>query len=106
LIKLSDNHLRIPLQGENVMSNSGFQFRAASHIGPASRLVAVEPSDDTDLPDGIARSLFVGTAGDIELIDASGGQVRLSSGSSQYHPVRVRRILATGTTASGIIALY
>jgi hypothetical protein len=29
-----------------------------------------------------------------------------TSGDTQYHPISVRRVLATGTTASGIVALY
>jgi hypothetical protein len=39
-------------------------------------------------------------------MDQSGGVAAFTSGDTQYHPISVRRVLATGTTASGIVALY
>jgi hypothetical protein len=80
--------------------------RALDPTEPARKLIAVTPNDETDLPSGVARSIFVGTAGVVELADGEGNRVRLVSGPSQYHPVRVRRILATGSTAGNILALY
>lgn len=80
--------------------------RALDPTEPARRLIAVTPDDQNDLPEGVARSLFVGTAGALELTDGEGNRVRLVSGPSQYHPVRARRVLATGSTAGDILALY
>lgn len=80
--------------------------RAAAANGPADAAIAVIPDDAADLPVGVARSLFVGEAGTVTLIDPLGNQVTLTSAASQYHPLRVRRVMAAGTTASGIIALY
>ena len=80
--------------------------RALDPTEPARKLIAVTPDDQNNLPGGAARSLFVGTAGVVELADGEGNRVRLVSGPSQYHPVRVGRVYATGTTAGDILALY
>ena len=88
------------------MANPDFPGRAASPIGPARALVAVTPNDAADLPNGLTRSFFVGEAGLVAVIDAAGNTAVLSSAAHQYHPVQIRRVLATGTTAAGIVALY
>jgi hypothetical protein len=88
------------------MPNDHFTGRAKSLIGPATALSAVVPSDDTDLPDGTTRAIHVGGAGTIAVMDMNGNVATLNSLDSQYHPVRVRRVLATGTTATGIVAMY
>lgn len=88
------------------MSSTIFQSRAASAIGPASRFAAVTPDDLADLPDGPTRGLFVGAAGDITVSDAAGNVATFASGDSQYHPLIVARVLATATSATGIVALY
>ena len=80
--------------------------RAASLTGPATLLREVAPDDARDLPEGATRSLFVGVGGDVSVVDSSGVTTRLASASNQYHPIRVVRVLSTGTTAAGIVALY
>jgi hypothetical protein len=81
-------------------------MRAASALGPAHAMSAVNPSDDADLPRGPTRGLFVGGAGDLVIRDAEGSEVVLVSGAAQYHPISIVRVLASGTTATGIVALY
>lgn len=88
------------------MSAFSSPLRAAPAAGAARMLRDVAPNDAADLPDGVARGLFVGVAGDLRVVDPSGAAVTLISGPSQYHPVEARRILATGTTADAIVALY
>ena len=88
------------------MAKSFFSGRAASFAGPANALEAVTPDDDADLSGGPTRALYVGGAGEIAVIDAAGNTVALRSGETQYHPISVRRVLQTGTTATGIVALY
>lgn len=88
------------------MSKTTFTSRAASSTGPATILKSVVPSDTADLPDGASRSLYVTGAGALSVVDTVGNTVTLVSGAGQYHPVRVARILASGTTATGIVALY
>ena len=74
---------------------------------PATKLRAVTPADGTDLPGGICRALFVGTAGDLVLIASEDEDaVLVPSVPAGILPVSTKRVLATGTTASGIVALY
>ena len=80
--------------------------RTLSQTSPALWIRSVSPNDDQDLPEGIARSLFVGVAGTVSVVDGSGTTVEIVSAASQYHPVHVARVRATGTTAGGILALY
>lgn len=88
------------------MSRREFDSRAQHQAGPIDRLAPVTPSDIDDLPNGLTRGLFVGVPGVLTVFDRHGGMAELVSGAGQYHPVRVKRVLATGTTASGIVALY
>lgn len=78
---------------------------------PAQKAAAVTPSDSADLPGGWCRALFCGSGGTIVLQSADPSPQRtdltftnLSPG--QILPVNVARVKATGTTATGIIALY
>lgn len=66
--------------------------------------VAVTPSDSTDLP-RMARGLAFTGAGVVKVTMESGSVVILPApvGKSDYV---VRRVWATGTTATGIVALY
>lgn len=88
------------------MPKDHFSGRAQSVIGPATTLRAVIPGDDSDLPGGTTRAIHVGTAGTVTVMDTSGNVATLTSLDAQYHPVRVRRVLATGTTATSIVAMY
>ena len=88
------------------MSDRNRSYRAEAQTAPATVLKAVVPSDAADLPNGTSRALFVGGAGALNVIDAEGNAAVLVSLEAQYHPIRVRRIMAAGTTATGIVALY
>ena len=82
--------------------------------GPATRAVAVVPADNTDLP-VVARSLYIGTPGDVVLVMREG----FNGGTAQGAPAPVtfksvpagilhvwcRQVWATGTTAANIVAL-
>ena len=87
------------------MSQRDYSLRASSQNGPARSLRDVVPDDDADLPQGPTRALFVGGAGTLRVMDAEGSVATIVSGMSQYHPVEVVRVLATGTTADSIVAL-
>lgn len=88
------------------MKNPRFSARAQSSVGPAMMLAPVSPADDADLPGGATRAIFVGGAGDLTVLDSNGTAVTIVSAAHQYHPITVRRVLATGTTATAILALY
>jgi hypothetical protein len=88
------------------MSSDFLGGRALSQNGPAIGLVPVVPNDTADLVQGPCRALYSATAGTIAVMDGLGGVATIVSLDAQYHPVRVRRVLATGTTATGLVALY
>lgn len=88
------------------MSYSFTSGRAASQTGPAERFAPVTPDDAADLPGGAARCLFVGGEGAVAVRGADGVEAVFQSAARQYHPIRAIRVLAAGTTATGIIALY
>lgn len=78
---------------------------ARGDVGAGESYVPVTPNDDEDLPNGICRTLLVGTAGAADLVDAGGTTrtgVPLIAG---YNPLAVKRVLET-TVASNIWALY
>jgi hypothetical protein len=73
---------------------------------PAEDAGAVTPSDSTNLT-SIARSLYVGTAGNVTLLTVGQNVVTFSNvQSGTILPVRVIRVNATSTTATNIVALY
>lgn len=88
------------------MSKTAISTRSASSTAPASILRPIVPDDTADLPYGLTRSLHVAGAGALTVVDSQGNTVTLVSGAGQYHPVRVLRVAAAGTTATGIVGLY
>lgn len=75
-------------------------------LGPACNAVAVNPSDTADLAFA-SKALYVGGAGNVALVTVGGDTVTyVGVPAGSYLSVRVRRVLATGTTASSIISEY
>lgn len=92
-------------------SSLGLLIERAVHLGlsdtgPSKKTLPVTPDDSADLPGGEARALFVGKVGAVMCVGPGGERFKLVSGDAQYHPVMVRRVLAAGTTAKDILALY
>ncbi|MCO5092613.1 hypothetical protein [Bosea sp. (in: a-proteobacteria)] len=78
---------------------------AMSAIGPAVMLRAVTPHDSDEL-EYVTNGIVAGVAGTIAVValeDAS--PVALTVIPGQLLPIRARKIMATGTTATGIVAL-
>lgn len=59
----------------------------------------------SDLPDGICRGLWVGTAGTANLIDSAGNTLTDFPLKEGLNPLSVKRV-STGGTADDIWALY
>lgn len=81
--------------------------RSGLSLASSPSLRAVTPSDDADLPDGPCRALEATTAGLVMVIavdDTVPQQLYLIQGVPKA--VRAKRVLATGTDAAGIVALY
>lgn len=71
---------------------------------PAARLASVTPNDAADLAFP-TRAIAVGAEGFVQLITIMGDTGRVFIVPGAPFPIRARRILATGTTASGIVGL-
>lgn len=72
----------------------------------ARGIVLVTPSNDTDLVTA-TRGVSFAVAGDLKVTTVAGETVTIPSGAlaaGGIHPIRVVRIFATGTTATGIVA--
>lgn len=69
---------------------------------PLSSAVEVAPDDANDLLH-VSRAVFVGGGGDLRVIMLEGQTVTFAGLASGWHPIRVRRVLATGTSASAIV---
>lgn len=74
---------------------------------PAKYAAAVATSDVADLPNGPARSLYIGGAGTLRVtMYGSGAVVDFPAVVAGPFPFQVTRVHATGTTATGIIAAW
>jgi hypothetical protein len=82
-----------------------FQNSSPSLAGPASHGFAVSPSDSALLAE-TTRGLYVGSGGTIAALMLSGASVTfVAVPAGSVLPVRLTKIMATGTTASNILAL-
>lgn len=73
---------------------------------PVGHAVAVTPSDSTDTGlFGASTALYVGVGGDVKLTTFHGDTVTFVSLAPGWHPIRVRRVWATGTTATNMIVV-
>lgn len=71
----------------------------------AQNAFAVTPSDSADLP-APARALYVGGSGNVRINDTGNGAVTfVGVAAGSILPVMARRVYATGTTATNIVAL-
>ena len=84
-----------------------FSNSADAVSAPARDAVAVTPSDDVALTD-CPKALYVGTGGSIVMrgIDGSSDQIWANVPSGAILPFRAQYVRATGTTATGLLALY
>lgn len=74
---------------------------------PASDGAAVTPSDAADL--AYTSKLYIGGTGNLRVTlrdQADGDSVTLSSVPVGFVPLLVKRVWATNTTATNIVALY
>jgi hypothetical protein len=73
---------------------------------PALHAFAVTPADGSDLANA-TRGVYVGAAGSLKVDMVGSGTVTFANlAAGVIHPLRVVRIYATGTTATGIIGVY
>lgn len=83
-----------------------FSDYPTSLTAPARDAAAVVPSDTVDLP-FLPRAIYVGQTGTVVLRMANGGSVTFTNAQAgSFLPVRAAGIAATGTTATGLVALW
>ena len=68
----------------------------------------ITPSDSTDVSPGVCSAIYVGVGGDVAIysLGSSTPVIFKNAVAGQILPLRARRVLATGTTATNLIALY
>lgn len=67
---------------------------------------AVTTSDTVDLPFGLCDALYVGGAGIVVAVLEDNSTVQLTAVAGSILPIRLRRVNATSTTATLMVALY
>lgn len=76
-----------------------------SLAGPAFSGFPITPDDSLDLPE-TTRAVYVGQGGDLAVVMASGAALVLADVTAgSLLPLRVSRVLATGTTAGFLAGL-
>lgn len=87
------------------MPTDRYDKHASSLMAPADDGFAITPNDGADLA-RVPRSIYVGGAGNIALVTAKGTSLTFQGLSAgQVLPLRVNRVLSTGTTATNLIGL-
>ena len=54
----------------------------------------------------MSRALYIGVAGDVTVILKSGASLLFKALPVGLYPIRAKRVAATGTAATNILALY
>jgi hypothetical protein len=67
----------------------------------------IVPSNTVDLARGLTAGLWVGALGDVAAVMQNGTVVVFAAvPAGTWLPLAVRRINSTGTSATGVVALY
>ena len=72
--------------------------------GPADYGFAITPSDSEDLP-RVTRAIFAAGGGVVKWHNLGGQEQHTTVADGERVPIKARRVLATGTTATGIEGL-
>ncbi|OXM83966.1 spike base protein, RCAP_Rcc01079 family [Paenibacillus rigui] len=83
--------------------------RSPGYIGVvgSNKAVVVTPNDSADLTGGATLAIYIGGSGNVKADMADGSTVTFNALSvGIVHPLSVRRVYATGTTATNIVGLY
>jgi hypothetical protein len=75
------------------------------HTSPAAAAQAITASDSTEYDD--VRGVYVGVTGDVAVTFENGDSVVLVGlAAGTIHPIRAKKILATGTDATDIVIFF
>jgi hypothetical protein len=76
-------------------------------IAPAASAAAVAPSDSVDLANAATKGIYVGVSGDVKIDLVTGGSgIVFKAAPVGLLRVQAKRVYATGTTATNMVALY
>jgi len=83
---------------------SGFWSK---HMDSYTEWIPITASDTVDIASGLTHAVLVGGAGDVTAVMQNNRAVTITGlPAGAWVPIRARRINATGTTATGLVALY
>lgn len=73
---------------------------------PVDNAFAITPDNDNDL-DHVTRGIYVGVSGDLK-VDLNSGDTAVFKdiAAGIIHPLRVKKVYATGTDATDIVGVY
>jgi hypothetical protein len=74
---------------------------------PSGDFETVTPHDTNTLTDGrTAKALYVGTSGDVTVVNMRGATVTFVGMPAGMYPIRFTAIKATGTDADDLVAIF
>lgn len=82
-----------------------FKGYSPSMQSPVTHAVGITTDDTADLGH-LTRALYVGTGGDVRVTIADGSTVTFVNMVQGWHPIRVSRVWATGTTADHMVGCW
>ena len=84
-----------------------FKTHARSLTSPPEDAASITPGEAGSELSHVTRALYVGVAGDLALLMQGGATVILRGvPSGSFLPLRVRQVLAAGTSADGIVGFW
>ncbi len=89
---------------EQFVLTNPFENRASSLSGPATDMEPITPDDVTEMAE-VAVALYIETGGQLSVLTSRGQSRTVNVVDYSILPVGVRRVNASGTTASGIHAM-
>jgi len=88
------------------MATDPYAWSSTSPESPARDAAVVTPSNSVSLTN-MAKAFYVGAAGDVAVVTARGSTVVIPAvPAGVIIPLQISRVNVTGTTASGIVALF
>lgn len=73
---------------------------------PVDHAAAITPHNTNDLS-SVTNGIYVGSSGDIAVLMSDGAAVTfVAAVAGSVLPIRVKRVKATGTTATNLVALW
>lgn len=87
-------------------ATDNFSSNTSGLDSPAQNAAAITPSDTTDIA-VVTRAIYVGTGGDLKVTMRGGQTVTFKAvQGGTLLPIRVSRVLSTGTTAANLVGVW